>query len=48
MRFLLVPDTQDEMNLRIKAGVDHFHDVRSMSHKEVVMLARSVRNRYCG
>ena len=29
------------MNLRIKAGVDHFHDVRLMSHKETVMLARS-------
>ncbi len=30
------------MNLRIKAGVDHFHDVRTMSHKAVAMLARSV------
>nr|AAR37916.1 TPR domain protein [uncultured marine bacterium 560] len=40
--FSFGPDTQDEMNLRIKAGVDHFHDVRSMSHKEVVMLARSL------
>ena len=30
------------MNLRIKAGVDHFHDVRTMSHKDVAMLARSV------
>jgi protein O-GlcNAc transferase len=36
------PDTKDEMNLRIKAGVDHFYDVRTMSHKEVVMLSRSV------
>ena len=36
------PDTKDEMNLRIKAGVDHFHDVRTMSHKDVAMLARSV------
>ncbi len=35
-------DTKDEMNLRIKAGVDHFHDVRTMSHKAVAMLARSV------
>ena len=26
--FYFGPDTQDEMNLRIKAGVDHFHDVR--------------------
>jgi protein O-GlcNAc transferase len=36
------PDTNDKMNLRIKAGVDHFHDVRTMSHKDVVMLARSL------
>jgi len=36
------PDTEDEMNLRIKAGVDHFHDVRAMPHKDVAMLARSL------
>ena len=36
------PDTKDEMNLRIKAGVDHFHDVKSMSHEEVALLARSL------
>ena len=36
------PDTKDEMNLRIKAGVDHFYDVRMMSHKEVVFLSRSL------
>ena len=30
------------MNLRIKVGVDHFHDVRTMSDIDVVMLARSV------
>jgi predicted O-linked N-acetylglucosamine transferase (SPINDLY family) len=35
-------DTQDEMNLRIKAGVDHFHDVRTMSYEDTAMLARSV------
>ena len=29
------------MNLRIKAGVDHFHDVQTMSHKDIVLLARS-------
>ena len=40
--FSLGPDTKDEMNLRIKAGVDHFHDVRSMSHKEIALLARSL------
>ena len=36
------PDTEDKMNLRIKAGVDHFHDVRTMPHKDVAMLARSL------
>jgi predicted O-linked N-acetylglucosamine transferase (SPINDLY family) len=39
--FSFGPDTNDEMNLRIKAGVDHFHDVRSMSHREIALLARS-------
>ena len=36
------PDTKDEMNLRIKSGVDHFYDVQSLSHQEVVILARSL------
>jgi len=36
------PDTKDEMNLRIKVGVDHFHDVRTMSYEDAAMLARSV------
>jgi len=40
--FSFGPDTQDEMNLRIKTGVDHFHDVRTMSYKDTAMLARSV------
>jgi predicted O-linked N-acetylglucosamine transferase (SPINDLY family) len=40
--FSFGPDTNDEMNLRIKVGVDHFHDVRTMSDIDVVMLARSV------
>ena len=40
--FSLGPNTKDEMNLRIKAGVDHFHDVQSMSHKEIALLARSL------
>jgi len=35
-------NTNDEMNLRIKAGVDYFHDVYDMSHKEIVMLSRSL------
>jgi predicted O-linked N-acetylglucosamine transferase (SPINDLY family) len=39
--FSFGPNTNDEMNLRIKAGVDHFHDVRSLPHKEIVLLARS-------
>jgi len=36
------PNTKDEMNLRIKAGVDHFHDVSKMSHKEIAILSRSL------
>jgi predicted O-linked N-acetylglucosamine transferase (SPINDLY family) len=40
--FSFGPDTNDEMNLRIKAGVDFFHDVQSMSHKEVALLSRSL------
>ena len=35
-------DTKDKMNLRIKAGVDHFHEVFTMSHKDIAMLARSL------
>ena len=40
--FSLGPDTNDEMNLRIRAGVDHFHDVHAMSHKEIALLSRSL------
>jgi predicted O-linked N-acetylglucosamine transferase (SPINDLY family) len=40
--FSFGPDTNDEMNLRIKAGVDHFHNVREMSHKDLAMFARSL------
>ena len=32
----------DKMHLRIKAGVDHFYDVRTMSYEDVAMLARSL------
>jgi len=39
--FSFGPDTKDEMNLRIKSGVDYFHDVRSMIYKEIAMLSRS-------
>ena len=35
-------DTQDKMNLRIKAGVDHFHDVHMKPDQEIAMLARSL------
>jgi predicted O-linked N-acetylglucosamine transferase (SPINDLY family) len=40
--FYFGPDTQDEMNLRIKVGVDHFYDVRTMSDIDTAILARSV------
>ena len=40
--FSFGPNSETKMTLRIKAGVDHFHDVRTMSHKAVAMLARSV------
>jgi protein O-GlcNAc transferase len=40
--FSFGPDTKDKMNLQIKAGVDHFHDVRAKSDKDIVMLARSI------
>ena len=39
--FSFGPDTNDIMNLRIKEGVDYFHDVKNMSHREIVLLARS-------
>ena len=35
-------DSDDEWALRIKAGVDHFHDVCAMSDEDVAMLSRSV------
>ena len=40
--FSFGPDTEDEMNLRIKKGVDHFHEVRKMSHEDTAVLARSL------
>jgi len=40
--FSFGPDTKDEMNLRIKKRVDHFHEVRAMSYADTAMLARSV------
>ena len=40
--FSFGPDTGDEMNLRIKSGVDFFHDIREMSERDAVVLARSL------
>ena len=40
--FSFGPDTNDEMNLRIKEGVDHFHNIEVMSHKDIALLARSL------
>ena len=39
--FSFGPDTKDEMNLRIKNGVDYFHDVRESSLRDIVSLVRS-------
>ena len=36
------PNSEDKFNLRIKAGVDQFHDVSKMSHKEIATLSRSL------
>jgi len=40
--FSFGPDTKDEMNLKIKAGVDHFHDVHMMLDKDLAILSRSL------
>ncbi len=40
--FSFGPDINDELNLRIKAGVDHFYDVSKMSDKDLVLLARNI------
>ena len=40
--FSFGPASTDGMSLRIKAGVDHFHNVDSMSHQEITLLARSL------
>ncbi|WP_416687864.1 tetratricopeptide repeat protein [Candidatus Pseudothioglobus sp. Uisw_041] len=40
--FSFGPNTLDEMNLRIKAGVDNFYDVQMMSDKDIVTLSRSL------
>ena len=38
--FSFGPNTNDEMNLRIKKGVDHFHNVLEFSDIDIVKLAR--------
>ena len=40
--FSFGPNTKDELNIRVKAGVDYFHDVQMMSNHDVVKLARSL------
>ncbi|MDB9699569.1 hypothetical protein OAA33_01440, partial [Candidatus Pelagibacter sp.] len=40
--FSFGPDTNDELNVRIKAGVDYFHDIQMMSDHDAVKLARSL------
>ena len=40
--FSFGPNTNDEFNIRVKAGVDYFHDIQTMSNHEVVKLARSL------
>ena len=39
--FSFGPDTCDEWNLRVKDGVDHFHDVRELTDIDIAILARS-------
>ena len=40
--FSYTKDTKDKMNLRIRDGVDHYHDVLSMSNDDLVNLSRSL------
>ena len=40
--FSLGPNTQDEMNLRIRKGVNHFYDVQHLSDPEIASLSRSL------
>ena len=40
--FSFGPDTKDELNIRIKAGVDYFHDVQMRSDQDIVKLSRSL------
>lgn len=38
--FYFGPNTNDDMNHKIKSSVDFYHEVRLLGHKEVAMLAR--------
>ena len=40
--FSFGPDTKDELNIRIKAGVDYFHNVQMRSDQDIVKLSRSL------
>ena len=35
-------EIKDKINIRIRNGVDHFHDVHAMSDRDIVKLARSL------
>ena len=40
--FSFGPNTKDELNIRVKTGVDYFHDVQIKSNLDIVKLARSL------
>ena len=40
--FSFGPNTNDEMNLRIRKGVDYYHDVVDSSDKDIALLSRSL------
>lgn len=40
--FSFGPNTNDSWNLKVKAGVDYFHDVRSLSDIDAVSFSRSL------
>ena len=35
-------DIKDDWNIRVRQGVDHYHDVRTMSDKDIALLSRSL------
>lgn len=41
--FSFGPPTDDRMGTRLREGVDHFHDVRTLSDREIAELARAHR-----